>query len=78
MHICATSLVAKELVLTALDVNSASGVVLPQLVLHHTCVIPRDDLAAGQGARHVCERTTTLSSIRINQLRHLSSALMCW
>lgn len=28
-------------VLTALDVYSASGVVLSQRVLHHTCVIPR-------------------------------------
>lgn len=28
-------------VLTALDVNSASGVVSSQQVLHHTCVIPR-------------------------------------
>lgn len=39
--ICATLPVARESVLTALDVNSASGVVLPQRVLRHTRVIPR-------------------------------------
>lgn len=31
----------RRLLLTALDVNSASGIVLSQLVLHHTRVIPR-------------------------------------
>lgn len=39
VYMCGISLV--ESVLTALDVNSASGVVLSQWVLHHTCVIPR-------------------------------------
>lgn len=28
-------------ILTALDVYGASGVVLSQLILHHTCVVPR-------------------------------------
>ncbi len=41
IYICATSHAVQESVLTALDVNSASGVVLSQRVLHHTCVIPR-------------------------------------
>lgn len=41
VHLCHFTCCLGVSILTALDVNSASGVVLSQRVLHHTCVIPR-------------------------------------
>lgn len=40
-HLCHFTCCSGVSILTALDVNSASGVVPSQWVLHHTCVIPR-------------------------------------
>lgn len=41
VHLCHFTCCLGVGILTALDINSASGVVLSQWVLHHTCVIPR-------------------------------------